>query len=269
MIDLINLLIACGIPLATDEKKTKVHLACHNGIEHPLNVYFAGDFDQWQGSQTNRNFACEQVLALIDLGNKEWLFVGVYEVLGEPEKTSEGRFIYETKLLPGQEEVIARVVVRFVRSRASYIWFKPDIKFPVVEVKRKKLSIADFPGYNSVLISWAELKIITQQQIASWRAALSNVCGIYLITDVETGKHYVGKADGVGGVWQRWCDYAKNGHGGNTHLKALLSSHGAEYARNFQYSILEIADSHASEKDILARESHWMQVMKTREFGLN
>ena len=38
---------------------------------------------------------------------------------------------------------------------------------------------------------------------------------------------------------------------------------------NFQYSILEIADTHASDDDILDRESYWMKVLKTREFGLN
>ena len=38
---------------------------------------------------------------------------------------------------------------------------------------------------------------------------------------------------------------------------------------HFQYSILEIADTHASDADILVRESYWMSALKTRDFGLN
>ena len=92
---------------------------------------------------------------------------------------------------------------------------------------------------------------------------------MYLILDTSTGKAYVGKASGEVGIWQRWCAYAKNGHGGNVELKRLLKDKAADYVKNFQYSILEIADTHASEADILKRESYWMEVLKSREFGLN
>ena len=34
-------------------------------------------------------------------------------------------------------------------------------------------------------------------------------------------------------------------------------------------SILEIADTHASETDILTRESYWMKALRSRSFGLN
>ena len=107
------------------------------------------------------------------------------------------------------------------------------------------------------------------QEIATWHGALANIKGVYLVTDTVTGKLYVGKASGEAGIWQRWCDYAKNGHGGNKELIAVLNENGSDYMRNFQYSILEIADSHASEEDILDRESHWMNVLKSREYGMN
>jgi hypothetical protein len=38
---------------------------------------------------------------------------------------------------------------------------------------------------------------------------------------------------------------------------------------HFQHSVLEIADTHASEQDILDRESHWMKVLGSRAHGLN
>lgn len=71
------------------------------------------------------------------------------------------------------------------------------------------------------------------------------------------------------GNWQRWCAYAGNGHGGNVKLKALLQEKGPDHMAHFQYAILEIADTHASDGDILACESYWMSVLRTREFGLN
>lgn len=47
--------------------KTKVHLAQHNGLEHPMDVYLAGDFDEWQSWQSRRNFECEYVIGLVEL----------------------------------------------------------------------------------------------------------------------------------------------------------------------------------------------------------
>src|SRR5690349_8503301 len=60
-------------------QSTKVHLACWNGYEHPIDVYFAGQFQAWQEHQTKRNFGCDHVLSLIDLGQSRWVFVGIYD----------------------------------------------------------------------------------------------------------------------------------------------------------------------------------------------
>ena len=131
------------------------------------------------------------------------------------------------------------------------------------------MTIGEFPGYNAVRISHAILRLITDRIEPSWYSALKTINGVYIITDISTGKHYVGKASGEVGIWQRWCSYADNGHGGNEELKKLLTEKGAVHMSNFQCSILEIADTHASDDDILDRESYWMKVLKTREFGLN
>jgi hypothetical protein len=195
----------------------------------------------------------------------------VYKILGsKPHPDSPDHVLYSTSLLPEQEDLIGRVIVHHNRTgRASYIWNRPKVELSITEIRPRKLTIEDFPGYNAIVISHSKLKIITQQRIASWHGALANIKGIYLITDVTTGKQYVGKASGGDGMWSRWCAYAENGHGGNAKLKELLQTKGEEHRRNFQYTILEIADTHASDQDILARESHWMGALKTREFGLN
>ena len=268
MIGLTNFLHASKVVFGPAERK--VHLACWNGTEHPLEVFYAGRFKEWQEHQSRRNFGCKHVLSLIDLGASQWLFVGVYDVHSfatHPKYPTT--FLYSTSLRPGQDELIGRVIVSHKRTRQSYIWLNPEVTLPLVEVRREKMTVGEFPGYNAVTISHGVLRIITKQQIASWRAALANIKGVYLITDTSTGKHYVGKASGNVGVWQRWCAYADNGHGGNVELKALMAANGPDHMRHFQYAILEIADTHASDGDILARESYWMNALQTRKFGLN
>ena len=39
--------------------------------------------------------------------------------------------------------------------------------------------------------------------------------------------------DGDECIWQRWSEYAKNGHGGNIELKELLRENGEDYKYNF------------------------------------
>lgn len=266
MICLLDFLKAAGIEVSIGN--LKIHLACWNGTEHPIDEYYAGRFKEWQEEQTRRNFTRELILSLIDLGQSNWLFAGVYRVLGC--ERGPRFWQYATELLGGQGDLIGRIVVRHQRtSRACYLLATPELTFPIIEIRREKLTIEEFPGHNAVVLSHNKLKIITEQRVASWYGALANVKGVYLITDTKTGRHYVGKASGDEGIWQRWCGYAHNGHGGNADLRKVLAEEGPEYKANFQYSILEIADTHASNQDIDIRESHWKKVLRSREFGLN
>ena len=269
LIGLVPFLKANGV--AVEETDLKVHLACWNGKEDPINQYYAGAFKEWQEEQTRKNFECSQVLSLIDIGPGEWLFVGVYRInkAARPHPTRPDIFLYGTKALPGQEHLIGRIKVAHKRSRASYVWHKPPVTLPIIEIKREKQVMAEFPGYNKVTISHQELRTIIGQLIASWHGALANIKGVYLITDKATGGQYVGKASGGDGIWSRWSSYAKNGHGGNVELKRLLKQKGEGHMANLQYSILEIADTHASDADILVRESYWMRALGSRTHGLN
>lgn len=131
------------------------------------------------------------------------------------------------------------------------------------------MSVGDFPGYNSVLLSNRILKTIVRENLASWKSSLSNVAGVYVIVDKKTGKQYVGCAHGGEGIWQRWTAYAKNGHGGNKELRNLLKNKGQNYVENFQYSILEVFDINSNDDDIKKSETHWKNVLCSREFEYN
>ena len=119
--------------------------------------------------------------------------------------------------------------------------------------------------------------MITHHRHADWRVALSEVQGIYLITDTTNGRQYVGKADGAERILGRWMSYARDGHGGNVALRDLaFSGHSSDalkirtdHARHFLFSILRVFGPSTSSTEVDAAESHYKRALMTREFGLN
>lgn len=250
----------------------KIHCATGK-LNPPLEAFLNNDFKAWQEFQNKPNFKCSQILSLILLKPNEWLFAGIFNVKGVETKNVKGkhRYIYRTSEVAGLEHLVGRVKLFFEKNfRASYLkGGKYFDKLVVSEILPKRMTIGSFPGFNSVLISNYLLQAIVRERNLSWHTALSNVSGVYIITDNETGKLYIGSAYGGEGIWQRWESYAKSGHGGNKELRQVLKQHGNDYVSNFQYSILEVCDLNASDDYVISRECHWKEVMKSREFGYN
>ncbi len=254
-------------------QETKVHLATWNGTDDPLDVYRAGNFDEWQRWQTRRNFERRFVVALIGLpGIDRWLYAGVYDSEGCEWHGDREAHYYQLRERQSCAEFSGRLVVGFERpGRQSYLnldnWAD---HLNVSEILPERLSIERFPGFKAVDLSKLNLEVIVKHEPESWRTALSNVAGVYLISDTASGKLYVGSACGEGGIWQRWSAYVATGHGGNVERRQLLQDEGGnERANASRFSILEIADVHATPNDILRRESHWKKVLLSREHGLN
>lgn len=130
-------------------------------------------------------------------------------------------------------------------------------------------SIADaepvpFPGFDRLVLSYPKLQaVMRERRYASWQVALSAVKGIYLITDTRDGRHYVGKADGLESIRQRWSAYAANGHGGNVELRGLDPS-------TLRYSLLRVFDPSTSTAEINEAEGHYKLALASRvPHGLN
>lgn len=268
MINLLDLLKIKSISL----ENYKIHLATTSGGEvlTPYDAFISGSFKRWQEGQNKKNFECGFILSLVSIGSDKWVFAGVYKVLGVT-KGIDPPYLYHTELLPDQEDLIGKVIVKYKRQfRQAYLSGpKYSDILEVFEIRPEKLSIKKFPGYTDVIIPYSLLKIVVAQQVPEWKAALSSVKGIYLIVDTSNGKMYVGEAPGENRIWQRWESYAKSGHGSDVELVALLKENGVEYADNFQYSILEFTDSHATDEYISTREVYWKDALLSRKFGYN
>lgn len=270
MLKLVDLIEQSGVALG----HFKIHCAVDNKRSdwRPLQAYFAGTFELGQSQQSQKNFECDSVISLINLSNsRRWLYVGTYRVNGVRDATGWNGFIYKLTRIPGLDHLDGRAIIDFPKTfRASYlIGEKHRDALIVSAIREEKLSIADFPGFNRVRLSYEMLASIVRQDNPSWRAALANIAGVYVIVDTKSGLQYVGSAYGGVGLWQRWTGYVNTGHGGNKELQDLLKKKGRDYAKNFHFSLLEVCDISASTEYVIERESHWKDVLMSREFGLN
>ena len=279
---MINLCELLGIQ-EEDFCNYKVHFATGlNDKKQPYSAFLIDEFKYWQECQTNKNFRRKYIISLIYYDKDIWMFGGIYEVLPiqpVPIKNNNGwkGWKYETVLNEKATDYIGRAFFNFKKEfRASYPVLElcpkkgnPVAKMPLSFILEKRVTLADFVGFDKVNIDYKTLKYIILDNISSWKTALSNVKGVYLIVDTLTGKQYVGSAYGDECIWHRWASYVKDGHGGNAELKELLKTNGETYKYNFKYSILEVCNINLGNEYIIQRESHWKEVLLTRKFGLN
>jgi hypothetical protein len=253
-----------------DAAEYKIHFACWNGIEDPLDVYLSGQWKEWQEGQTKRNFERKYIISLIQLSRRDhWLFVGLYASNGVVAKDGN-LYKYSTSPISKFNSISGRLVLEYKKDyRNSYPYAENVTKqMGVYEIKPQSVAVNEFIGYSSIFVSFGQLQHIITTANGSWKGALSSVNGVYLITDSRTGKLYVGSAYGTEGIWGRWSEYINDGHGGNKVLKEL-NGFNPEFKRGLHYSILEIVDKSASNEFVIERESDWKNRLGTRINGYN
>jgi hypothetical protein len=154
-----------------------------------------------------------------------------------------------------------RLVIGWRSPRAWRLNGPTAAQYPVMEIVDAQP--IPFPGFNRLVLDHAQLQaVMREHRYSAWRTALSSVVGIYLITDTRSGRQYVGKADGVESIRQRWSAYATNGHGGNVELRDLKPA-------TFRYSLLRVFDPATPTREIDVAESHFKIALDTRVHGLN
>lgn len=259
-------------------ENTKVHLAQINEYkEDPLVKFREGTFDVWQCWQKRLEFSRRYVVSLIRVpGTETWLYAGAYEQLGNRGKQAypnreELYYQYNLQKITETEEYAGRMYISFKNSVRNFIRLGESIQsdLAVSAISPVRLTFGEFPGYRNVVLDRNSIGAILRLNLKSWRTALSVVKGIYVLTDRDGGKLYVGKADGNEGIWGRWDYYFGSGHGGNVGMKEAFGTGDENRLQNITFAILEVMDPNAEDGEIDRRETHWKRILLSREVGHN
>jgi hypothetical protein len=205
-------------------------------------------------------------IGFIRIESDKWLLFHIGKVTKDLNKLNAVGYEYET--LKQYEKYFGRLIIQFKNSVQQMVRLAEAV-INDCEVYQILPDIFDndiFPGYDNINVSWSVLSRVINKE--GWKTALTNQKGVYLITDTNNGKRYVGSAYNNGEmIYGRWTDYLKNGHGDNEQLKKLDFEYIKKY---FHYSILDIYKSTIDDKTIINREYWWMNTLLSRgEFGYN
>lgn len=261
---------------ASEIDNYKIRFMQFNGEVNPMDEYLREPElinTQWLLWRTKqRYFSVGQiVISLLRLSRDKWLLTTIKQITKELDVFNGVN--YEAIELDKYRPLYGRVIISFQKSFQSQGRYLSGIK-EQLEINQILPSIFegdDFEGYDRVKLSFQQLEIIINRGKRDWIAALKNQKAVYLITDLNNGKLYVGSATAQNGMLlSRWSNYIKTGHGGNVELKLLFEDKGFNHFKNhFQFSILENYNAKVDDRLILERESWWKDILQTRKFGYN
>lgn len=269
-------------------KKTKVkfNMNAGNSEKRAWDLLLNDDFDwiemnSWKTKQANNNLNhADYLIALAQYypyGPEYFVFGGLFKVEKKVPEVFD-QIGYNLTLMDEYSEYIKRLIIKIEKpiGRDSYNRKFENLQSllnPEIYELSPDTKLGHFPGYQNVNLKYQDMNQIFLRSEPSWKDALSNVKGVYVITDTNNGKLYIGSASGnSGGIWQRWSGYADENNltNGNIELETILKKEGEDYIKeNFTYSIIEIFDTKTKVEIILERESYWKRVFDTRANGLN
>lgn len=260
----------------SDIGNIKIKFNQYNGYTNPMDEYMSNPDlinNNWLFWRKDQRYFFEGQIAicLLRLSYDMWLLTTIKKVTKELEVNNGVN--YEGEEIEKYKPFFGRIVIKYHKTHQAQGRYFSKIKdeLEVVQVLPSIFDGDDFPGYDKVQVSFIQLETIIKRGKRDWIAALENQKAVYLITDKNNGKLYVGSATSDKGMLlQRWTAYIANGHGGNKELMDLVKEKGFHYIKeNFQYSILENYNARVSDEVILERESWWKETLQSRKWGYN
>ena len=216
-------------------------------------------------------YAGQIAVCFLKLTWDTWLLTTVKRVTGELDVFEGVNYIGEE--IEKYKSYFGRVIVKYHKTHMTQGRYFTEImeELEVNQILPATFDGGEFPGYDNVCLSYEQLANIIHKNKRDWMGALENQKAVYLITDKNNGKLYVGSATAeYGMLLQRWSNYVSNGHGGNKELVELVNKEGFDYIKkNFQYSILENYNAKTDDGLVLRRESWWKEALQSRRFGYN
>ena len=262
-----------------DGQSVKIKFNIFNGYDDPMVLYMKNPEiinNQWLfWREKNKNFKIGEIaICLLKIGYDQWLLTTIKKITND--LNIRNGINYEGTELPEYSKYYGRIILSFHKTLQNPVVTKDTVwnQLEVLQILSSPFDGIDFPGYDSVNITFHELEAIITRHKRDWIKALENQKAIYLISDKSNGKLYLGSATGDNGMLlQRWSAYIANGHGGNVELRKITEdpSKGFSYVQeNFSYAILENYNARVDKNFILKRESWWKSTLKTRvPFGYN
>lgn len=227
-------------------------------------------------------------IGLARIDDKHWLLFDISKITevkeidwGNLDETKVNQYtFFNHEPIKEYENLFGRVIIKYHKSGAFIKLTSNRIdELEVEQILPETLDqIDNFPDYKNVSVSYSELKNKLDKS-KEWQTALKCRKGVYVISDRQTGKLYVGSAYGKNGIYGRWKTYVEsgfdkneqeNGKYPNKGLQEIVKSEGMSYVqKNFHYAILETFTDDIADEYIIQRESYWKNVLCTRKFGYN
>ncbi len=223
----------------------------------------------WYGDK--RNFRPSQwVFSFARITDDEWLFISAGEVKDTPPDSWAIVDILE-RFKPFFGRLVIKCKKGNTYSRYVFKMNKYIEQSSVKEILPCIYSGETFEGYDKVHLPFNRLASIFEGRILpTYYEALKKITGVYCLTDIETGKLYIGSATGEGGVKQRWGNYLDSKDGGNKKLIELKRKEGEEYfEKNFTFTLLEYFTLSYDPEKVKERERYWKECLNTVEKGYN
>ena len=194
-----------------DLKVAKIKFNQSSPDENPLDLYQKNPEivnTQWLFLRESRHyFAVGQIaICFLKLTWDTWLLTTIKRITKNLDVRNG--ITYEGEDLAGYKKYYGRVIVKFHKTFQTQGCYFETVKDELIvnQILPAVFDGYDFPGYDKVRLSYEQLSIIIKQNKKDWRAALENQKAVYLITDTNNGKLYVGSATSdYGTLLQRGC----------------------------------------------------------------
>lgn len=262
------------------DRKAAVKLVRHKDRRIDLYSMYRTErnaFLEYQNTQSRDIFKdVDYIVSFIGEDGVLARFIGVYRVTGKERIKGalnignydfSYNFKYSMEEVEGYEDLKERVIIRWGNAISWHQWIKNEME---VQEISPGLHYKRFTDYFDLILDFTELQEIVVEQYQDWKAVLSAIKGVYLITDRNTGKLYIGSAYGEDGIWGRWKEYvATNGHGGNKSLKELIDEDWEYACKYFQFSILMLLPKTVTADEAVRKEQLFKRKLGTNSFGLN
>lgn len=243
-----------------------------------------GWFELYQSYQRRPAFhGAERIVSFYGTSGTRAILYGVYRVLGHHPAGHgpiieecvwskrwhhDAEFFYDLERDRRFDHLRDRLVIEWGGSTRA--WFQNLTNKPVLAIEEPGRRLPVFDDYLGFSLTHAQLVDLFANEEAhrDWRGALTAVAGIYLILAEPSGDLYVGSACGSDGIWGRWREYARAGHGNNALLRRLVAG-DATYPGAFRFSVLQVLPQTMSRDEIIRREQLFKEKLGTRATGLN